>query len=79
MQNGTVFSRSNVTIDGQLIKGVRAVIAKGIGHLLESDGTEIKTMTPPIDITDYFDNGATWSNGTDTWVIREADCNCHPQ
>lgn len=76
MSVGEVFNRANVTIGGTLYKGLRAVIYDDKGRLTNPDGSEVAVMNGPIDISEVSEDGAIWSNGTDTWEIKKAGCAC---
>ena len=74
---GDIWANANVTVDGTLIKGVRAIIYKSTARLLDPDGTVRQQMIGPITISDYSTGqGVTWTNGVETWSIVNAGCNC---
>lgn len=74
--DGTSWNPADLAINGHaLYKKVNAFIYDGEARAIEQDGTLVATMQGPFHI-DIATNGATWTNGTDTWVITDAGCGC---
>lgn len=78
MAVGESFNRAKVTIGETVHKNTRALIIDGDGVLTDRSTREtLFTMEGPITITEASRAGATWTNGTETWIIARQGCSCN--